>query len=131
LTYWRTLCVKHNGASARMHGQQVYVAWKPLLWFVKGTKLATPDYRSDFIESKQPEKILHELEQSPKEAEHVIEWLTVEGQTVIDPFCGSGTTALAALKLRRRFVGIDINPIALNSARTNIELNLQLVTEAV
>jgi DNA modification methylase len=114
-----------------MHGQQVYVAWKPLLWFVKGTKLATPDYRSDFIESKQPEKILHELEQSPKEAEHVIEWLTVEGQTVIDPFCGSGTTALAALKLRRRFVGIDINPIALNSARTNIELNLQLVTEAV
>ncbi|MBU0778127.1 site-specific DNA-methyltransferase, partial [Patescibacteria group bacterium] len=29
---------------------------------------------------------------------------------VLDPFSGSGTTALTALKLDRRFVGIDSNP---------------------
>lgn len=32
------------------------------------------------------------------------------GGTVLDPFAGSGTTGLAALRLRRRFTGIDISP---------------------
>jgi site-specific DNA-methyltransferase (adenine-specific) len=32
------------------------------------------------------------------------------GGLVIDPFCGSGTTGIAALKHGRKFLGIDINP---------------------
>lgn len=31
------------------------------------------------------------------------------GGIVLDPFCGSGTTGLAAAKHGRRFVGIDLN----------------------
>jgi site-specific DNA-methyltransferase (cytosine-N4-specific) len=33
-----------------------------------------------------------------------------EGGLVLDPFCGAGTTGLAALQLGRRFAAIDINP---------------------
>jgi DNA modification methylase len=33
-----------------------------------------------------------------------------EGDTVLDPFMGSGTTALVAVKLRRHFIGCDLNP---------------------
>jgi site-specific DNA-methyltransferase (adenine-specific) len=29
---------------------------------------------------------------------------------VLDPFCGTGTTGLAALPLGRHFTGIDLNP---------------------
>jgi len=29
---------------------------------------------------------------------------------VLDPFIGSGTTALVARKLGRQFIGIDLNP---------------------
>ena len=30
--------------------------------------------------------------------------------TVLDPFCGSGTTGIVALEESRRFVGIELNP---------------------
>lgn len=37
----------------------------------------------------------------------IIEASTESGQQVLDPFCGSGTTAVAALTSGRQFVGID------------------------
>jgi DNA modification methylase len=43
-----------------------------------------------------------------------------EGGIVLDPFLGSGTTALAALKLDRKFVGIELNPAYVEMARQRI-----------
>jgi ribosomal protein L11 methylase PrmA len=34
------------------------------------------------------------------------------GEVVLDPFCGSGVTIIESVRLDRRAVGIDINPIA-------------------
>jgi site-specific DNA-methyltransferase (adenine-specific) len=41
--------------------------------------------------------------------EWFIKLFTREGDTVLDPFIGSGTSAIAARKLGRQYIGIDIN----------------------
>lgn len=39
---------------------------------------------------------------------------TVEGDVVLDPFCGCGTTVTVAELMRRRWIGVDISPTAVN-----------------
>jgi len=48
----------------------------------------------------------------PKFVKAVIEYFTEKGDCVLDPFMGCGTTGVEALVCGRRFLGIDINPIA-------------------
>ncbi len=49
--------------------------------------------------------------------ERIIEASTNAGDFVLDPFCGSGTTLLAAERLDRRWIGIDANPTAIETVR--------------
>ena len=41
-----------------------------------------------------------------------IENYTKEGDIVLDPFCGSGPTPIEAIKLGRKGIGVDLNPIS-------------------
>jgi site-specific DNA-methyltransferase (adenine-specific) len=50
----------------------------------------------------------------------LIELYTFEGDLVLDPFLGSGTTAVAAIETGRRFVGYDNDAAYLELARTRI-----------
>lgn len=45
--------------------------------------------------------------------ERIVELTTDEGDVVLDPFCGCGTTIAVAERLRRQWVGIDISPTAI------------------
>jgi site-specific DNA-methyltransferase (adenine-specific) len=51
-----------------------------------------------------------------------IKLFTAPEEIVLDPFVGSGTTAIAAAKLGRHFVGIDKNEEYLKLARTRLGL---------
>jgi site-specific DNA-methyltransferase (adenine-specific) len=49
-------------------------------------------------------------------------WLFSDpGQTILDPFMGSGTTGVACVKLGRKFVGIELNPDYFDIACKRIE----------
>mgnify|MGYP001084840223 CR=1 FL=1 len=49
-----------------------------------------------------------------------IKLYTLPGDLVLDPFLGSGTTALAAIQLARSYVGIDLNPEYVNISRSRV-----------
>ncbi|MCX5804192.1 MAG: DNA methyltransferase [Proteobacteria bacterium] len=48
----------------------------------------------------------------PQFARTIIEYYTEAGDCIIDPFMGCGTTAVEALVCGRRFLGVDVNPLA-------------------
>jgi site-specific DNA-methyltransferase (adenine-specific) len=53
--------------------------------------------------------------------ERIIKIATKEGDVVLDPFCGSGTTLVAALLLNREAIGIDISDDALEVTRLRLK----------
>ena len=60
-----------------------------------------------FIQSQNSDYGLHPTQKPLKLMELLIELTTIEEQLVCDPFCGSGTTLIAALKLNRKYIGFE------------------------
>ena len=48
----------------------------------------------------------------PQIARTVIELTSSEGETILDPYMGSGTTLLEAIIVKRKAIGFDLNPLA-------------------
>lgn len=62
------------------------------------------------ISSHHKEGTVHPTQKPLKFLERFIGTYTSCGDLVLDPFMGSGTSGVAALKLGRRFIGVEINP---------------------
>jgi DNA modification methylase len=50
----------------------------------------------------------------------LIQAFSKPGEIVLDPFVGSGTTAVAAKHLGRRYIGIDIEPVYAQQAQERV-----------
>lgn len=51
----------------------------------------------------------------------IIEASTNEGDVILDPFCGSSTTGVAALRLNRRYIGIDCSEDFIELSKARLE----------
>lgn len=60
----------------------------------------------------------------------LIDASTDYGDTVLDPFCGSGTTGVACVQTGRNFIGIEIDPGYADIARRRIAEAVPLCAEA-
>lgn len=63
----------------------------------------------------------HPTQKPMRLMEHFIEVLSDENNTVFDPFMGSGTTGVAAKKLNRNFIGIELSEEYFNISKLRIE----------
>lgn len=118
--YW-PLCCLHTGSSAQMKLFGIKVKWKPMLWFVKGSGRRDIHTWVEDLVSSVREKGFHPWQQSVIEANYYIERLTVDGELVVDPFCGGGTTAVAAKQLGRQWWTADTNATHVKTARNRLE----------
>lgn len=57
-----------------------------------------------------PSKHQHPTEKPISLAAHFIKLHSQPGETILDPFCGSGSTIEAAVGLGRAFIGIELDP---------------------
>lgn len=119
LNYVWTLAYLTPGHSTQIFGRKIKSNWKPVLYFSKGPPAW--EHVGDVVASEERDKRFHEWGQSESGMAALIERFTAPGQTVLDPFCGAGTTGVAAAALGRRFVGIDADAAALEKARARLE----------
>jgi len=118
LAYNWTVAYMTPGAEAvDLWDRRVATYWKPVLWFVKGKYRG--EWRRDVVTSEARDKEHHDWGQSESGMEALIEGFTAPMETICDPFLGGGATAVAAVRLKRRFIGADIDAscIALSAAR--------------
>lgn len=57
--------------------------------------------------------------------ELLVSLVTKEGQVVLDPFTGSGTTCVAAHRLNRHYIGMEINEMYCEIAKSRIDDSYQ------
>ena len=107
--------------------------WEPIAWFMKPYTIggtitdnilknevgamniddcrfngSSPTNMLEFGFDKNEVRI-HEAQKPLKLIKYLIKLTTQEGQVILDPFMGSGTTAVAAVDLNRRYIGFEAN----------------------
>ena len=91
---------------------------------VLGIKHGNPTFNSKYdngiYEFPIPRKRVHPTQKPLRLMEKLIEKHSRPGDLVIDPFMGSGTTALAGLKLKRQFIGGDKDSKYIKKAKKRI-----------
>lgn len=74
-----------------------------------------------YLNPKAKERVGYPTQKPVSLLKQIIELSTDEGDLVVDPFCGSGTTCVAAKSVGRSFVGIDLSEDAVRLSRQRLE----------
>jgi DNA modification methylase len=120
LDYHWCLALLHSGPCGWINSRQFQCMCKPVIAFTRNGCNRAPRWAEDVVRGSGAEKGLHEWQQGESEIAEMIRRFTDAGDLVVDPFLGSGTTAAAAVKLGRRFVGCDLNPAAVAIAQERL-----------
>jgi site-specific DNA-methyltransferase (adenine-specific) len=127
--HWTLAYLTPGGQAVQIFPRKVNTFWKPVFWFVKDA------YKGDWIgdvtrsDVNDNDKRFHHWGQSESGMADLIDRVSMPGQTILDPFCGGGTTGVVALKMNRLFIGIDSDEksISTTAARLHEVANAALV----
>lgn len=105
------------GAGYSSMPRRVQSNWKPVLVYGGGDRFSDV-FRSEGTDHSA--KSLHFWGQDYGAFHQIVERLTKPGQTIVDPFMGSGTTLAAAKALGRHAIGCDIDQAHVEVARKRL-----------
>lgn len=74
-----------------------------------------------FLNPKAKERVGYPTQKPISLLQRIIELVTDEGDLVLDPFCGSGTTCVSAKLLNRKYIGIDKSKDAIDLTKSRLE----------
>jgi site-specific DNA-methyltransferase (adenine-specific) len=94
--------------------------YKKYLDETKGTPVPNLWYDIEQIGSLAAERMGYPTQKPKALLERIINASSAEGDTILDAFCGCGTTVDAAEGLKRNWIGIDISPIAISLIRKRL-----------
>jgi len=127
MPYFWTMCYLTDGSDSRIWSLGINVGWKPIVVFGRGKRKSM----CDFIKSDRSDKRFHEWGQSESGTGRLVAAVSELGHLVCDPFAGSGTTAVACVRLGRRFIGCDIDPCAVETAKLRCAAALAEMVPAI
>ena len=95
-----------------------------LIWTNNGkaTRIIKHRWMGAMKGSEQKDRRIHPTQKPVVLMKKIIKHLTEEGDTIFDPFMGSGTTGVACAQLGRKFIGIEIDEEYYKIAEKRIEL---------
>ena len=139
-THFYLLCDAETMFVAKPEAEKVgFRFWKPLVWDKKSIGMGY-HYRARYeliLFFEKGKRRLNDLgiadvitaprihrgypaEKPPAVSEVLINQSSQPGEVVADPFMGSGSVGVAALRLKRRFLGNDLNPDAVRLAASRL-----------
>lgn len=74
-----------------------------------------------FLNPKAKERIGYPTQKPIELLERIIAMSTDEGDLVLDPFCGSGTTLVCSKLMNRRYIGVDISEEAVKLSLARLD----------
>lgn len=94
-----------------MNGQHVYLSGVELaVWFKpRGRKVFNAHCKNTVLKHSNGSRKIHPTQKNVKLFEELILDNTQENELVLDPFMGSGTTAVACILNKRNYVGFELD----------------------
>ena len=113
----------HKPAACSFNRMGGFNAWEPIFTYGAVTKARLgQDYiLCNTLNLKKGPEAKHPCPKPLALMLKLIEHFSNEGDLILDPFCGSGTTCVAAKRLGRDYIGIDISPEYCEIARKRLE----------
>ena len=100
-----------------------FVGWQPIFYYGKDPVLQDGKGRAanSFYATDSAEKNGHPCPKPILQWSRLLGRATRVGETILDPFMGSGTTGVAAVQMQRDFIGIEREPTYFDIACKRIE----------
>jgi site-specific DNA-methyltransferase (adenine-specific) len=101
--------IKNTSGMGNPYDRWIY-GYEPAMFVNRGRKLVkSQDFNYIKADTVPPTQKIHPVEKPLSLLRHIVGASCTEKEVVLDPFCGSGSTLVAAVQMGVRFMGIELD----------------------